>query len=131
MSQLPTSDELLHWMINTITGDFNAIIPKIQEYGAVDLELMGKALLEYGPVGAGKGENWIDISTGMENAVIFYLMGKVGRCVSAIAAGGKPSDDTLMDITIYSLMVRYIRVHGVWGLVPAPTPTEGADDASG
>jgi hypothetical protein len=68
----------------------------------------------------------------MEHAVIFYLMGKIGRCVSAISAGGKPSDDTLMDITIYSLMLRYIRIHGVWGLVPAPAePTEGEPDASG
>jgi hypothetical protein len=132
VSQLPTADELETWAVQTIVQDLRGIIPKIKEYGAVDLELMGKALLEYGPPGQGKGENWLDISVGMEHAVIFYLMGKIGRCVSAIAAGEKPSDDTYMDITIYSLMLRYIRVHGVWGLVPDPPSreTEGDDDGS-
>jgi len=108
------------WAIGEVNHDFDSVKRQIVEYGAIDLELMGQALIEM------SGHSWVDPpQVGQEMALVHYLLGKVSRAVSAFAAGQAPSDDTLRDITVYSLMLRHVRQHGHWNI-------EGADeDAAG
>jgi hypothetical protein len=92
-----------------VCEDFETVRRQITEYGSVDLEMMGIGLLE-----ASKQTVPDPYKVGMEMALIFYLQGKVSRCVSAIAAGQMPSNDTLKDIRVYAFMLGHVREFGHW-----------------
>jgi hypothetical protein len=98
-----SSEELVAWVLRTVEADFRSILPKVVEYGSVDLEVMGAAT-----------------PGGIEAATEFYLLGKVARAMSAHQDGRKPSADTLKDQLIYSIMIRFIREHGYWGVDESP-----------
>lgn len=104
--------ELQAWAAALVVDDLDRIRRQITEYGSVDLEMMGIGLLE----AAQWDEALIGDETGigMELALIFYLQGKVARCVSAVAAKKRPSDDTLRDLRVYALMLGHVREFGHW-----------------
>jgi hypothetical protein len=93
------------WWRQRTAEDFDAIEDKIGEYTASDLILMGQFM-----------EHWLGLpeGSGAEAACQFYLLGKVARAVAAYREGRLPSEDTLMDETVYSLMTRRIRETGRW-----------------
>lgn len=102
------------WWAKTAMADAERTIPKAIEYGSADFDLMGQfmvALIGDKLNGATDDEK---LRVGREMAVTFYLIGKLGRMVGAFATGVLPSDDTLFDTTIYSMMLRRIRQTGHW-----------------
>jgi hypothetical protein len=83
-------------------------IPKTDEYGAHDLEVMGRtlALLAW--------QSDAGLPVAMEIAVWFYVLGKVSRLLSDYMAQRAGRPDTWHDITVYSMMARRIQETGRW-----------------
>lgn len=99
------------WWINTATKDIQGSIDKIVEYGgsgaAYDLIATGRDL-------AAMNGRTVDDQEATELGICFYLSSKVNRWMAAIIDGRRPSDDTLHDITYYSMMARRTRDVGGW-----------------
>lgn len=95
------------WWITTSRADREAFLPKLAEYGATDLDEIGANLDAF------RGEHRLphDGEHG-ELGCMFYLFGKVARAMAAYQRGELPSDDTLHDITVYSMMARAYRERG-------------------
>ena len=107
---------MMSWVLGTIESDLDEVIPKAILYGGADLEVMAAAMrpfLDVSYAGAEHDEQTMQ-RLAMEAAVGFYTLGKVARLMGGYAAGQIPSDDTWGDLTIYSVMGRYIRHHGEW-----------------
>jgi hypothetical protein len=87
------------WWIDTARQDAELYVAKATEYGSVDLEIMGDTMALQG----------IAPRDGSElAAIMFYALGKIARAISALNAGKLPSEDTLKDLTVYSMMARLI-----------------------
>jgi hypothetical protein len=97
--------DLEGWWTRRAEADLAEILPKVGEYTASDLVLMGEFM-----------EHWLRIpaGSGAEAACLWYALGKVARAVAAYREGRLPSEDTLMDLTVYSMMARRIRETGQW-----------------
>lgn len=89
------------WWTNTAARDLEGFWPKLKEYGAHDLLTMGTALM---PSGTDKDRT--------EAGIAMYILGKVSRLVGAYQEGRVPSDDTWLDVTVYSYMGRRVRRTG-------------------
>lgn len=96
-------------------GDARGYQEKAREYGHVDLDVVGNALLQ--SIGADKFAHldpaesaWV----AREIGIAFYLLGKVARMCGAYADGRIPSNDTWHDTTVYSMMGRLNR-EGIYG----------------
>jgi hypothetical protein len=110
---------LIVWAREQVEEDFNSVQRQITEYGAIDLEMMGMGLLEQSRVGKSPDTACGDpMQAGIEMALVFYLQGKIARCVSAISAGKMPSDDTLKDLRVYAFMLGHVRHFGHWKIDP-------------
>lgn len=98
-------EELEAWWLGTAQDDLSRMLPKVTEYTASDLLLMGQFM-----------EHWMNLpaGTGKEAACVWYALGKVARAVSAYREGRLPSEDTLQDLEIYAKMARRIREKGNW-----------------
>jgi len=130
-------DELLEWASATVASDLDSVRRQITEYGSIDLEMMGMGLLEASSIPVSEH----DVQRGMEMALIFYLQGKVARCISAMSAGKMPSDDTLRDLRVYALMLGHVRAFGHWRIsgadiveahpIKLKLPGDGRPDAVG
>lgn len=103
----PKAQELWTWWETVTQADFMAGAPKIGEYTAADLEIMGVVMERWGLASPGGGG-------GTEASILWYILGKVARAVAAYREGRAPSEDTLHDITYYSMMARRVRATGVW-----------------
>ncbi len=102
----PTS--LADWWQTTADDDLAACVPKMREYGSRDLSELGNWL------GALMG--WeLDTAKATELGCIMYLVGKLARVHEALARREMPSEDTMHDITVYSMMARCARDRGGWG----------------
>ncbi len=101
-------DTIAKWWHGQTEEDMAKTIPKAAEYGAGDLEAIGRMLLSM--VG------WEDAPerVGIEMGIAFYLYGKCARLMSAYAEKRLPSQDTWDDACIYTMMARYVREHGQW-----------------
>jgi hypothetical protein len=106
-------EELLTWWRDTCEGDAQRTIPKAIEYGSIDLNIIGFALGECIPTL--KEQRREGSTEAAEMGIAFYLLGKIARMVSAYSEGQAPSDDTWMDVTVYSMMGRRVRDRGSWG----------------
>lgn len=115
-------DDLIGWWGNTTGADIKEMLPKLLEYGgsgpAVDLVDVGTFLYQmYGGAGTPSAE------TATELGIAFYLISKIARWKAALLEGERPSNDTLKDITVYSMMARRNRQAGGWPVGPGgPTP---------
>lgn len=123
------SPNLLKWWVDTSVGDFMAGAPKVDEYGAHDIEIMGAVLAVFlfrehiedvfsRVFEVVEGNQFDQVSrhdiVGKEAAVWFYVLGKVARLVSDYMAGRAGKADTWHDITFYSMMARRIQETGQW-----------------
>jgi len=109
--------ELFVWWLTAALGDAVAVLPKAAEYSADDLRVLGRELLEL------TGRDVTEMSRGELEQVgcYFYLQGKMARWHGAIVEGRAVSLDTLVDISIYTQMVRRIYDAGSWpGIQLAP-----------
>lgn len=97
------------WWRDTCISDLNATVPKMQEYGALDLVESGRAVAKMG--------GWEGLTNAelIELGIAYYLKGKIERVMEAYRLHRLPSTDTLKDITVYSLMARAARERGGWG----------------
>lgn len=95
------ADAMIDWWVKTATEDAHKCLPKMAEYGANDLVVIGSSLVP----GVGDTER-------AEAGVGFYLLGKASRLTGAYVDGRRPSDDTWLDAATYSMMGRMIREFG-------------------
>lgn len=105
--------ELFTWWMSRSYLDYQQGAPKVDEYGAHDLELMGMMLLIFGYKDKVE-ELRNDLPVGTEIAVWFYTLGKVARLLSDYLAKRPGKGDTWHDITFYSMMARRIQSSGGW-----------------
>lgn len=94
---------LEQWWEETARADWAGFVPKYTEYGSNDLAVIGRTLA--GMIG------WHDATTAEleELGCFFYLLGKVARMSEAYQRHELPSDDTLHDSTVYTMMMRKAR----------------------
>lgn len=99
---------LVAWWAMASQADGSGAAAKMKEYGSRDLVVVGDALTDLA--------NWEDAPDRVkaELGCAFYLHGKVARAMEAYAHHRLPSDDTLHDVTVYSMMMRRIRAVGGW-----------------
>lgn len=83
-------------------SDVAAFAPKAAEYGSRDLTEMGYSMARM----AGRE---VEDDEAYELGVYFYMLGKMGRWQAAVERGERVSDDTLLDMTTYSMMARLRR----------------------
>lgn len=104
----PMPDPVEVWWMDTAKDDLDRTLPKAIEYGSVDLEIIGDMLRRL--------LDWNDAPdrVGVELGISFYLAGKVARMMGAYADKRLPSDDTLLDIVVYGMMLRRTRENGRW-----------------
>jgi hypothetical protein len=98
---------LPEWWGETAADDAVAAELKAKEYGSLDLVIIGRTMREL--IGIGP-----DILEDAELGIMFYQLGKLARCISAVSSGRRPSDDTWHDVVVYGMMVRRIRETGQW-----------------
>jgi len=103
-----TPEELVQWAAALAEADMVSVVGKIQEYGAIDLEVMGLAIADLIP-------HDVTMVRGMEASITFYLLGKISRSISALAKGEPPSADTRKDIRVYAAMLEHVSIFGHWG----------------
>jgi hypothetical protein len=108
--------ELFKWWVATSMGDWQASVPKTDEYGAHDLEIMGYVLAIFCGMEATlmRSQSQPGLPVQMELACWFYLLGKVARLVSDYLSHRPGKPDTWHDITVYSMMARRIQETGQW-----------------
>ena len=87
------------WWKKQSLQDCDDFEKKRAEYGSFDLEMMGHAM---DAISKNEGD-------GYEQALGFYLLGKVSRVFGAWHRGEMPSDDTLKDLVTYAMMMRLHR----------------------
>lgn len=112
----PQQASLFTWWMNTALNDFQEGAPKVDEYGAHDLEIMGAVLvlLAYKEQLVTTLAEARAAPIGTELACWFYVLGKVARLVSDYMAKRAGKADTWHDITFYSMMARRIQETGRW-----------------
>lgn len=105
------ADELRQWWNRTADCDISSSLDKIVAYGgsgpAYDLVATGHDL-------AAMNGRKVSDEEAVEMGIAFYLSSKVNRWMAAIIDGRRPSDDTILDITYYSMMARRNRAVGGW-----------------
>lgn len=106
----PLKVELSVWWEQQVKTEMKSVLPKVGEYGAVDLKIMATAMRALWP---GDKET-VPERVLVEMALSFYLLGKCGRLFGAYEQGKLPSDDTLLDIAIYTKMIQRVREVGEW-----------------
>lgn len=115
-SVLADHDQIVQLWIANAVDDINQAIPKSREYGSAELRFLGELMdgMSAVPMVPGAVDESRKAISAYEKAILFYLVGKVGRWISAAKRGEFVSDDTLLDITTYSMMARMIRQMGRW-----------------
>jgi hypothetical protein len=99
-------ENLTTWWAEQAGEEIAKMGPKAVEYGAYDLTLVGAIMQD--TMGLYRDVNLAEL------ACWFYIFGKIGRVVGALRVGAAPSDDTILDIGIYSRMIQRIRQSGGW-----------------
>lgn len=106
--QISGTSELAEWWHDRTRQEVDAVVPKAVEYGANSMIEVGRSMLRV----AGRTE--VSDEEAIEVACMFYISGKLGRWIDAVAAGKRPSDDTVYDIGIYIKMAQRARDVGSW-----------------
>lgn len=99
---------LRQWWADTAALDAEKVVPKAVEYGAGDLEEIGRTLAKVA------GLEVQSEAQATELGIYFYVVGKLARWTSAVERGDQVSDDTLLDLTTYLMMARRTRDVGGW-----------------
>lgn len=111
-------DALTDWWMDKARAEIEKVGPKAVEYGPNSMIEVGRAM------GRMARRDLTD-EQAIEVACMFYINGKVGRWVDAVAHGKRPSDDTLHDIGIYVKMAQRNREVGGWPFAPDTNETKG------
>lgn len=102
-------DDLRAWWMAEAESQLEMLLPKVGEYSAYDLELIGRVMADTlgwrGPYST---------AALTEIGIAFYQLGKIGRIVGAIREGRLPSRDSWLDSAVYSTMALRTRDAGAW-----------------
>lgn len=101
------ADHLARWWREKAETEIEQTVDKAVEYGSTDLIDIGRSIARVANLE-------VEDDEAAEIGIFFYLEGKLSRWRAAIERGDRPSDDTLLDIGIYSRMAQRIRSHGGW-----------------
>lgn len=102
------ADTLRAWWMDTASGDYDLIGPRVQDYASYDLDVLGRVTLEM--VGLPSEDSGLRV----EVACLWFAQAKIARALSAYREGRRPTDDTLADLTAYTMMARRARHSGGW-----------------
>lgn len=94
------------WWVRDAARTAEATARKCAEYGSGDLYGIGHGV-------ARLSGRVITDAEAFELGVLFYVLGKIERVLSATQRGSTASDDTWLDLSVYANMVRAHRA-GVW-----------------
>lgn len=100
---------LSKWWLDVTDEELAMLLPKVEEYSAYDLELIGTTMAD--TIGW-SGE--LTTAAATEIGISFYVLGKMGRVMGAIREGRLPSEDTWMDLAVYSRMALRAKQAGSW-----------------
>lgn len=106
------AQELETWWVEQARAEFEPTIAKAVDYGSRDLVEIGQDLILGGY--GGDGFDASDEALCAEIGIWFYLRGKMARAMEAYRQGRKPSDDTMLDIGVYTRMIQRVRDTGGW-----------------
>lgn len=104
---IPLAD-LRHWMEKHHAELRTATAAKADEYGSLDLKMMGATLAQVMP---GLAD---DEATQVQAAIAFYALGKISRVFSALAEGKPAPTDSWLDLEVYALMAQRVLETGQW-----------------
>lgn len=111
------SQQLKDWWMDTAAEDYKLIGHRIDDYASYDLDILGRITLEMVDLPAD------DPGLRAEVACLWFAQAKIARALSAYKEGRVPSEDTLLDLTTYSMMARRARSAGGWpGTLSQPKP---------
>jgi len=113
----PATGELADWWREMTERDIRKCLPKVHEYSAYDMLLIGKTtadMVGYNAVPAPYDYAEAPDPDYIEIGCWWYLLGKIGRAIGAIKEGRLPSDDTIEDVRIYATMIARTRDAGGW-----------------
>ena len=113
------AERLRRWWMETASGDFALIQDRVADYASYDLDILGRVTLEMVDLPADNP------GIRAEVACLWFAQAKIARALSAYKEGRVPSDDTLLDLTTYSMMARRARAAGGWPGTPEPPTTQG------
>lgn len=99
--------DVADWWLATATTDIESIAPKSAAYGSNSLEQLGHKMAKL----AGRS---VTSEEAQELGCWVYAVGKLERWTDAVMRGDRPSDDTLVDLAVYTTMARRIRENGSW-----------------
>jgi hypothetical protein len=102
-----TADRIRHWWLSHAEDEIDGMLAKLVEYGTGDLHEIGKQIMVLGV-----GGDLDDSQQCFELGILFYVVGKVQRALTAAQRGTGASDDTWHDLAVYAKMVLAAR-HGV------------------
>ncbi len=108
MTAQPPQPSLPDWWMATARADLDLIAPRVDEYAAYDLDILGRVTLEMVDLPSA------DRSLRTEVACLWFAQAKIARALSAYKEGRSPSDDTLADLSCYVMMSRRARAAGGW-----------------
>jgi hypothetical protein len=100
--------ELATWWRDKAEAEIEQTVAKAIEYGATDLVDIGHSIAR------AAGRELDSDAEAAEWGIFFYMEGKLSRWRSAIAAGRRVSDDTLLDLGVYPRMAQRVRESGGW-----------------
>ena len=106
----PTAAEteaVAEWWRKTAEDDLAGFEPKWAEYGSRDLAEFGRFLASLADW-EGLGDQQL-----IELGCFGYMLGKMARAQEAYREKRWPSDDTMHDLTVYSMMLRRSREGGL------------------
>ena len=104
-------NELRDWWAAKTARDIDAMLPKVAEYSASDLQVIGSGLVPH-----------LSPALQAEAAIAFYLLGKAARLTGSFMEGKTPNVDSWDDAAVYSMMGRRVREHGGWPAGPGAPP---------
>lgn len=100
------------WWLNKAHQEIEAVAPKAVEYGSNSMIEVGRTMARL------QHRREVPDDEAIEMACMFYIAGKLGRWVDAVAEGKRPSVDTIYDINIYAKMAQRVRDVGGWPFGP-------------
>jgi len=106
---LSLQEDMRDWWITRSEMELQKLLPKVNEYSATDLMIVGSTL-----GGLWRGDRSPSAEVSLELASAFYALGKVSRAFGAYQAGQLPTLDTWEDAAIYVRIIQRVRSSGGW-----------------
>lgn len=101
------------WWMAHAAADVERALRGLREYSSSDLAIMGDAMRQVGAV-PNRALFRDDTRFGVLSSIGFYVLGKVARWLGSLGQGTMVSQDTLLDVVVYTMMARFVQEHGEW-----------------